>query len=80
MELTAEQIQKHIKKFNPIYHDGKEINPIPDGVKVTVWCKSRDEEGFISNVRKDEMGIELFIAKKWILEDDLQSLHALNAL
>lgn len=74
MELTAEQIYKHIKKFTPIYKDGKEINPIPKNRKVTVWCEANSDEGFVCNVTADEMGIVAFIAKSWIYEDELQAL------
>ena len=45
-ELTAEQIVDHIDDFIEIYENGKEINPIPKNVKVTVYCESSNEEGF----------------------------------
>ncbi len=73
-ELTAEQINEHIDDFTPIYKDGKEINPIPNDAKVTVWCEGDDEKGFVCNVTADEMGLEIFIAKSWIYEHKLQKL------
>jgi hypothetical protein len=74
-ELTPVQISKYLDKFTPIYINGKEVNPIPENTKVTVWCVGVNEEGFLTNVTKDKMGIPLFIAKRWILEEELQKLH-----
>jgi len=71
MDLTAEQINEHIDKFTDIYKDGKEMNPMPDDVNITVWCKSDSECGFAYNTTTDEMGLEAFIAKKWILHENL---------
>lgn len=73
-ELTAEQIVDHIDDFIEIYENGKEINPIPKNVKVTVYCESSNEEGFACNVTTDEMGLEALIAKSWIREEKLQDL------
>lgn len=60
-QLTDEDLES----FNDIYEDGKEVNPIPEGVKVTVYCESDSEEGYVDNVTVNEMGLELLIAKKW---------------
>lgn len=77
LDLTSEQIVKHLDKFTQIYQDGKKINPIPDNVAVTVYCNGGDDSenvGFCCNCTTDEMGLELLIAKSWILEDELQEL------
>lgn len=73
---SAEQINKHIGKFVEIYGDkGLEENPIPRGQKVTVYCDDGDEEvGFAEDVTDSELGINIFIAKKWILQSDLDKL------
>jgi hypothetical protein len=78
MDLTAEQINKHIEKFTPIYKDGKEENPIPKDRKVTVWCEGTEEQGFACNVTANEMGLEALIAQSWIDEDYLQKLCAVE--
>lgn len=72
MELTAEEINKHIDKFLPVY-----TNPIPSKTKVTVWCEAESlaDSGFAENTTIEEMGFELFIAKSWILQSDLEALH-----
>jgi len=78
MEPTAEQINEFYDYFTPIYDEnGKEINPLPDDRKITVWCESGkdvDEQGFAYNVTDVDMGIEILIAKAWISQEKLDSL------
>lgn len=75
-DLTAEQINIYIDKFLPIYTNGREGNPIPENVKITVWHESLDgeESGFSFNTTKAEMGLEIFIAKSWIRQSELEFL------
>jgi len=71
-ELSIEEINKHINEFTPVYNnDGKEVNPVPSDKKLTVYC-GNDE--FMTDVYAEEMGMELFIVKSWIYQDDLQRL------
>jgi hypothetical protein len=65
---------KNLNKFTDIYKDGKEVNTIPKNVKLTIFCESTDEEGFVNNVTYNEIGLELLIAKKWILHSELEVL------
>ncbi len=77
MEYTAQQMNKHIKFFTPIYgSNGEEANPMPDGVKLTVYCEGSDydDRGFAENVTTKELGINAFIAKSWILQTHLDEL------
>lgn len=74
MGLSAEQIYKHIDKFIPIYDNGREVNPIPEDRKVTVWCNRPGERGFVCNTTALDLGIAAFIAKSWIYEDELQKI------
>ncbi len=74
MEPTAEEIHEHIDKFTDIYAGGKVVADIPEGIRVTVWCEGRDESGFAIDVTTGEMGIESFIAKKWIIHEDLKKM------
>jgi hypothetical protein len=54
---------------------GSEINPIPENVKITVWISDGgDNEGFAVDVNRDDLGLEELIAKKWILQSDLDLL------
>lgn len=75
--MTAEEISKYIDHFIPIYDDkGREINPMPKNAKITVWCSSSEgvEEGFSYNTTVYDMGLNYFIAKSWILQEELEKL------
>ncbi len=75
--MEAEEINKFIDNFKEIYQNNKEENPLPDGVKLTVWCSNDDDtQGFAYNVTSDELGLEILIAKKWILQGELEQLYA----
>ena len=65
---------KYLDNFKNIYIDGKEENPIPKHVKLTVFCKSSDNEGFLINLEENQLGIEALIAKKWILHSELEKI------
>lgn len=69
--MTVKNLYNNLSKFTDIYINGKEVNPIPNDIKLTIFCSSDDEEGFLENVTKQEAGLNLFIAKKWILQKDL---------
>lgn len=75
---TAEEIHEHIEAFTPIYDNkGNEINPLPKEVKLTVYCddgRSLDNRGYAENVTRKELGLEVFIAQKWIIHADLLKL------
>lgn len=73
-ELTAEQIHPFLRYFTEMYLNGKEINTIPNNLKVTIYCESKDDSGFMTNVTTDEAGWNMLIAKSWILEEELQKL------
>lgn len=72
---------KHLDKFVSIYPKDKSAdglvykNEIPENVKVTVYCNDDDgEEGFLINLTSDEIGLEVLIAEKWILHEELEAL------
>jgi len=69
--MEIEELYNSLPRFTNIYINGEEINPIPSDVKLTIFCSSDDEEGFLEDVTKQEAGLNLFIAKKWILQKDL---------
>lgn len=73
-ELSLRVIDNLKDKFTPIYKDGKEVNPVPEKVKVTVYCEGTNESGYLTNIFSDEGGFEMLIAKSWILEKDLRAL------
>lgn len=74
-EPTAEILYKLLHSFVSIYDaDGKELNALPKEVKLTVYCKGTHEEGFLYNVKSDELGLEALIAEKWILQTDLDNI------
>ena len=65
----------HLDKFIDIYpKDKTSENKIPKDVKLTVYCEHPEETGFIINVKSDELGIQAFIAKKWIIHSELEKL------
>lgn len=71
----------HLDKFTDIYpKDKQEENEMPEKVKLTVYCKGQHQEGFLVNVTSDELGLEAFIAQKWIIHSELEALvgHALQ--
>lgn len=75
-EPTTEQIHQHLSQFTEIWKDGEEENPIPEGVKVTVYCDggSFDTRGYVWNVTDRELGLEALVARAWILQSDLEKL------
>lgn len=77
--MTAEQINKYIGHFKPIYENGKEINPMPKNTKITVWCDNEQgDDGFAYDTTTLDMGINCFIAKSWILQSDLEKLAQIS--
>ena len=82
--MTQEEIENdkvvricydHLDKFTDIYpKDKKEENKMPEKVKLTVYCKGSNDEGFSINMTSDELGLEALIAKKWIIHSELEAL------
>jgi len=65
---------QHLDKFTNIYTDGKDENKMPENVKLTVYCKGTNDEGFLVNMTSDELGLEALIAQKWIIHSELEAL------
>lgn len=66
---------KYLKNFIDIYQKDKDCeNKMPENVKITVYCKGSGEEGFLINMKLNELGFEALIAKKWIIHSELESL------
>ena len=76
--MEAEEINKYIEYFIPIYNEnGEQINPMPENTKITVWCDDgRGEDGFAYNTTTLDLGLNAFIAKSWILQSELERLAA----
>jgi hypothetical protein len=82
--MTQEEIEndkvvricyEHLDKFTNIYSkDKKEENKIPEKVRLTVYCKDSNDEGFLINMTSDELGLEALIAQKWIIHSELEQL------
>lgn len=65
----------HLDKFIDIYPKDENLeNKMPKDVKLTVYCERPEETGFVINVKSDELGIQAFIARKWIIHSDLEKL------
>lgn len=70
----------HLDKFIDIYPKDKNAdvlrweNKMPEKVKLTVYCKGSNEEGFLFNMTSEELGLEALIAQKWIVHSELEKL------
>lgn len=70
----------NLKSFVDVYPKEKSPdgtlweNKMPEGVKLTVFCKSRSEEGFLINLYSNQLGLEALIVQKWIIHADLEKL------
>jgi len=70
--MNTEVLVSLLSEFKDVYKDKQVINPMPDAnLKMTVYCDNNDDEFFIENVTTQELGLEIFIVKKWILQSDL---------
>ena len=82
--MTKEEIEEnkvvqlcydHLDKFIDIYPKDKNWeNEMPKDVKLAVYWEHPEETGFVINVKSDELGIQAFIARKWIIHSDLEKL------
>ena len=87
-ELQEKRVFKicfdHLAKFTDIYPKEKNAdgllweNKMPEKVKLTVYCKGENEEGFLVNMASDELGLEALTAKKWIIHSELEKLLKCN--
>lgn len=79
-EKVIQLCYDHLDKFIGIYPKNKNAdglqweNKMPENVKLTVYCEGTEDEGFLVNVTSNELGLQAFIAKKWILHSDLEAL------
>jgi hypothetical protein len=70
----------HLDKFTDIYPKDKNAdglrweNKMPENVKLTVYCKGSEDEGFLVNMTSDELGLEALISQKWIIHSELEKL------
>lgn len=70
--ISDEEMDTYLPNFNNLYDDkGNEINPIPNDIKLVVQCRFYDEYEFIINKTSKELGLDIFVVRKWILVDDL---------
>lgn len=70
--ISDEEMERCIPSFNNLYDDkGNEINPIPNDIKLVVQCRFYDEYEYIINKTSKELGLDIFVVRKWILVDDL---------
>ena len=87
--MTKEEIEENkvvqlcydrLDKFTDIYPKDKNAdglrweNNMPEKVKLTVYCKGTNDEGFLVNMTSDELGLEALIAQKWIIHSELEAL------
>lgn len=69
---------KNLDKFTNIYENGNEVNPIPENVKITIYCEHNEYDGFVFNTTSDKLGIQSLIAEKWILHSELEEITGLK--
>ena len=63
-----------LEQFHYIYEKGIEINPIPKGKVVAVYMMNFDLEFIIESTTLEDLGREKLIARKWILQEELEKL------
>lgn len=64
-----------IDKFEVIHDEnGKKVNPMPEDKPITVYFQHEGEEGIEANVLASELGISAMLAKRWILQEELEKL------
>lgn len=73
-DYPAKTIAKHLSAFTKIYENGEEVNPMPDNIKLCVYCEGKEDTGFICNATNKELGLEALIANSWIEEEKLLKL------
>lgn len=77
-EYTDKELSLALPKFTKIWAEDKntEANPMPEGVKLTVYCEgdSPEDRGFSENVTSSELGLNALIAHSWILQTDLDNI------
>jgi len=81
IDLSAGNINRFKSHFIKIYNeDGKEVNPIPDDKRVTVWCDGgkMEHQGFAVNVTGKTIGLNVLIADSWIYQTELKKLIIAN--
>jgi len=67
-------LQNNLDKFNEVYPGESATSTIPKDVKMTVFCEGTSESGFAINVTYDELGFDIFIAKSWILQTEIEEI------
>lgn len=72
--MIKKNIKNYASKFTSIYEKEVEVAPIPKDKVVTVFFKDKDCEYYIPDVMSEELGLEKLIAKKWILQSELDLL------
>jgi len=74
-ELCADDIVDYLEYFNDYSRESRgPKGNIDEDRKITVYCQSMKEEGFIIDSYRREVGFDLLIAKKWIYHSDLVEL------
>lgn len=75
-EITEFELSQHYEKFTPIYNEkGKEVNPMPSGKEIIVYCDNgSDEKGFAEVNDRDELGLTALIAKSWMTREHFLKL------
>jgi hypothetical protein len=76
--MDNKKIIDYIEHFTDIYENEVEIAPIPDGVKVVVYLADWNYQFIIPDAIKRELGREVVLAKKWILQSKLEILMKAN--
>lgn len=80
--MTAEQLLQYFPYFTEVYSEkGEQINPLPENVKLTAYCDNgKGYVRFLEDLTTKEMGIDIFIVKKFIEHSQLQKIVKLQDL
>lgn len=74
MKITHKNVTANLNRFNEIYAEGKEHNPVPKNTPVIVYCNNGgDEVGWLDVNEISELGLQQLIAKSWITQKEFLS-------
>lgn len=81
-EYTTKQLIAAMPNFTQIWDETRNIesNPIPENVRVTVFCNGTnlEDRGFAENVLSSDLGLNALIAESWILQTDLDKIMVMS--
>ena len=74
MKINDKNVSNNLHRFNEIYLEGKEENPVPKNTPVIVYCSDGGgTQGWLSVMEVSDLGLNQLIMRKWITQDEFKS-------